>query len=147
MQLLKFLLFRISSAVENIASNAQTNNQAIKMAGNNIAVSVLPLTFIPRGAVLENWGSNVTVLLNDSDKVPQESLDHLESFEAAVFLPENVLAENHRNNRTNMAIVVRRNSQFIVNITVISPVIDVAIGTEHLYDVDPPLDMIFKVTE
>ncbi|GBM79024.1 hypothetical protein AVEN_5108-1, partial [Araneus ventricosus] len=135
----------ISTAVENIALNTQTNNQAVKVAGNNIALSVLPLSLIPRGGVLENWGSDVTMLLNDSDKEPEERLEQFESFEVAVFLPENVLEKKRRNKETDMVIVVSRNSQFLKNVTVVSPVIDVVMGTEQVYDVDPPLKMIFKV--
>ncbi|GBM79774.1 Adhesion G-protein coupled receptor G4 [Araneus ventricosus] len=138
---------KISTAVENIALKAQTNNQAVKAAGNNIALSVLPLTLIPRGAVLENWGSNVTALFNDSDKDHDERLIQFESFEAGVLLPENVLAEKRGGNRAGMVIVVRRNSQFLKNLTVMSPVIDVVTGTEPVYNVDPPLEMVFKVTK
>ncbi|GBN47598.1 Adhesion G-protein coupled receptor G4 [Araneus ventricosus] len=136
---------KISTAVENIALNTQTNNQAVKVAGNNIALSVLPLSLIPRGGVLENWGSDVTMFLNDSDKEPEERLEQFESFEVAVFLPENVLEEKPRNNRTDLVFVVSRNFQFLKNVTVVSPVIDVVMGTEQVYDVDPPLKMIFKV--
>ncbi|GBM75362.1 hypothetical protein AVEN_167477-1 [Araneus ventricosus] len=136
---------KIGTAVENIALNTQTDNKAVKVAGNNIALSVLPLSLIPRGGVLENWGSDVTMLLNDSDKEPEERLEQFESFEVAVFLPENVLEEKRRNKETDMVIVVSRNSQFLKNVTVISAVIDVVMGTEQVFDVDPPLKMIFKV--
>ncbi|CAL1292801.1 unnamed protein product [Larinioides sclopetarius] len=136
---------KISNSVENIALNTETNHQAVKVAGNNIALSVLPSTHIPRGGVLEKWGSNITMLLNDSDKEPEKRLDEFESFEAAVFLPKNVFVKQQRNNRSNMAIVVNRNYQFLKNITVISPVMNVVVGTEHVYNVNPPLKMVFKV--
>ncbi|CAL1268773.1 unnamed protein product, partial [Larinioides sclopetarius] len=120
---------KITSALEDIAMKTQTNNQAVKVAGNNIAVSVLPLKFIPRGGVLENWGSNITLLLKDGENDPEKWLNQFENFEAALFLPKNVLPKNGRNERTNMALFVRRNSQFLKNATVISPVIDVVMGT------------------
>ncbi|KAF8788440.1 Adhesion G-protein coupled receptor G4 like protein [Argiope bruennichi] len=138
---------KITRAVEDIALNAQTDGQAIKVAGRNIAVSVLPLAFIPRGVVLENWGSNVTVWLNDSSKGPDERLGRLRDYEVAVLLPENVFAEKRNNDRTAMAIAFRKNSLFLKNIKVISPVIDVSMETETVYDVDPPLEMIYKVSE
>ncbi|GBM61202.1 hypothetical protein AVEN_241584-1 [Araneus ventricosus] len=125
--------------------NVETNERAVKVAGNNIAVSVLPL--VPRGGVLTSWGSNVTVLLNDSDRDAEEWLDGLGSFEAAVLLPVSVLAEKRRSNRTDMAIFVRRDPQLLENAEVISPVIDVVVGTEPVYDVDPSLHMVFNVTE
>lgn len=133
--------------MENIALNTETHDQAVKLAGRNIAVSVLPLAFIPRGAVLENWGSNVTLLLNDSIKDPDERLKQLKNFEAAVLLPENVLTEKLSNNGTNLAIIVRHNSQFVPNGKVISPVIDISMGIEPVYDIEPPVEMVFKITE
>ncbi|GBN84973.1 hypothetical protein AVEN_26978-1 [Araneus ventricosus] len=117
------------------------------VAGSNFAVSVLPFASFPRGGVLESWGFNMTVLLNDSDRDPHEWLNHFESFEAAVLLPESVLREKRRNKRTNMVIVVHRNSQYLKNVKVISPVIDVVVGSKPVYDVDPPLEMVFKVSE
>ncbi|GBO03413.1 Adhesion G-protein coupled receptor G6 [Araneus ventricosus] len=138
---------KINTDVENIALNAQTEDQVFMVAGSNFAVSVLPFASFPRGGVLESWGFNMTVLLNDSDRDPHEWLNHFESFEAAVLLPESVLRGKRKNKRTNMVIVVHRNSQFLQNVKVISPVIDVVMGSKPVYDVDPPLEMVFKVSE
>ncbi|XP_055937332.1 uncharacterized protein LOC129966790 isoform X1 [Argiope bruennichi] len=137
---------RISSAMENIATNLQTDGQVVKEAGNNIAVCVMPfssnITLIPTGGVLENWGSNVTTLFNDSDRDPYS---HFETFEAAVLLPDNLLAQKQSSNLSNIPIIIRRNINFLKDIEVISPVIDVSVGHEPVYDVDPPLELFFKV--
>ncbi|CAL1268772.1 unnamed protein product, partial [Larinioides sclopetarius] len=87
----------------------------------------------------------ITLLLKDGENDPEKWLNQFENFEAALFLPKNVLPKNGRNERTNMALFVRRNSQFLKNATVISPVIDVVMGTGPMYDVDPPLHMVFKI--
>ncbi|GBO02813.1 hypothetical protein AVEN_5370-1 [Araneus ventricosus] len=143
--ILSNLSSKITSAMENITLNTQTNERAVKVAGNNIAMYVLPLTLVPRGGVLENWGSNVTLLFNDSIKGPDERLNQFESIEAAALLPENVLTKTLSNNRTTMAMAIRKSSQLLKNLSVIIPVIDLAIGPEPVYDVDPPLEMVFKI--
>ncbi|GBN26586.1 Adhesion G-protein coupled receptor G4, partial [Araneus ventricosus] len=139
---------RISAAMENIATSVQTDGQVIKEAGNNIAVCIMPyssnVTLIPTGGVLENWGSNVTTLFNDSDRDPYS---HFETFEAAVLLPDNLLAQKQNSSVSNIPIIIRRNINFLKNIDVISPVIDVSVGNEPVYDVDPPIELIFKVPE
>ncbi|CAL1279567.1 unnamed protein product, partial [Larinioides sclopetarius] len=61
---------RVLYSVENILSNAETSGQVIKATRNNIAVTAVPLnsTIIsaPVSGVLENWGSNITTIVNDS---------------------------------------------------------------------------------
>ncbi|GFR08937.1 adhesion G-protein coupled receptor G6 [Trichonephila clavata] len=139
---------KISAAVENIASNVQTNGQSIKESGKNIALSVDPLNsevnLIPTGGVLECWNSNVTTLFNDSD---EHVYDQFHTFEAAVILPENLLTLKQQENVTEMVIIVRKNINFVENVEVVSPIIDVSMGREPVYDVDPPVKMMFKVPE
>lgn len=137
----------MSGAVENILLNVQTNDEAVKLAGSNIAVSVLPLAFIPRGAVLKNWGSNVTILSNDSDQSLDQRVIHFENIEAAVIFPENLLNEKLKSDQAYMVIIVRRNFHFVENFKVVSPVISIVIGRKHVYDLDPPVEMIFNVSK
>lgn len=135
--------------METIVSNTQTNDQIIKIARSNIALSVLPnnadASFIPTGGVLETWGSNLTTIFNDSHVDPDKRLDQFEIFEAAVLLPENLLANKQSDNATNIAIAIHKNYYFIKDAEVLSPVIDVSIGNEFIYKVDPPVEMVFKV--
>ncbi|KAF8764009.1 Adhesion G-protein coupled receptor G6 like protein [Argiope bruennichi] len=142
---------KISSAVDTIISNTETNDQVIKIAGNNIAVSVHPnnanASFILTGGVLESWGSNVTTLFNDSSIDHAERLDQFEMFEAAVLLPDNLLSRNQSVNMTNVAITIHKNYYFRENVEVISPLIDISIGNAPVYNVDPPVEMVFKVPE
>lgn len=128
----------------NIALQARTNYQTVKISGRNIAVSILPSLAIPRRGILKNWGPNLTILLDDCNKGLDEELNR--TFEAAFLSPGNALKERLRNSSTNMVIIGRRNSQFIENVKVISPVIDVIIGSESLFHIDPPLELVFKVS-
>ncbi|KAF8763738.1 Adhesion G-protein coupled receptor G6 like protein [Argiope bruennichi] len=146
---------KISSALEDILSNVQTNGQVIVEARNNIAVSAVPLntnfSLIPAGGVLEHWGSNVTTLFNDSNKNPSAQLSQFENFEAAVLLPDNLLAEKQNIDVINIPIIIRRNFHFLrdveKDVKVISPVIDVSIGRKPVHNVNPPIEMVFNVSE
>ncbi|GFU45468.1 adhesion G-protein coupled receptor G6 [Nephila pilipes] len=138
---------KISAAVENIASNVQTHGQSIKESGKNIALSVDPLnsevTLIPTGGILESWNSNVTTLFNDSDHICEQ----FQSFEAAVILPDSLITQKQQENATEMVIIVRKNVIFVENLEVVSPIIDISVGREPVYDVDPPVKMMFKIPE
>ncbi|GIY80897.1 adhesion G-protein coupled receptor G6 [Caerostris darwini] len=139
---------KISAAVEDIISNVQTNGDSFKESGDNIAISVFPFhsntSAIPTGGLLENWSSNVTTLFNDSDK---KVYTNFGSFEAAVLLPDKLIAQKQYDNESNMAIIIHKNFHFRKDVEVISPVIDVSVGRATVYDVDPPLEMIFKIPE
>ncbi|CAL1269308.1 unnamed protein product [Larinioides sclopetarius] len=146
---------KISSALEDILSKVHTNGQIITEAGNSIAVSALPLntnlSLIPTGGVLEQWGSNITTLFNNSNKDPSTLLNQLENFEAAVLLPENLLSQKPSNDITNIPIIIRKNFHFLKDIVmngqVISPVIDVSIGKKTVFNVTPPVEMVFNISE
>ncbi|GIY39731.1 adhesion G-protein coupled receptor G6, partial [Caerostris extrusa] len=137
---------KISAAVEDIISNVQTNGDSFKESGDNIAISVFPFhsntSAIPTGGLLENWSSNMTTLFNDSDKKVYANFG---SFEAAVLLPDKLIAQKQNDNESNMAIIIHKNFHFRKDVEVISPVIDVSVGSATVYDVDPPLEMIFKI--
>ncbi|XP_055943518.1 adhesion G-protein coupled receptor G2-like [Argiope bruennichi] len=146
---------KISSALENILTNVQTNGQVITEARNSIAVSALPLnnnlSLIPAGGVLEHWGSNITTLFNDSNKDPSAQFNKFEYFEAAVLLPDNLLAQNRSDDGMNIPIIIRRNFHFLrdveKNVQVISPVIDVSFGIKPVHNITPPVEMVFNISE
>ncbi|KAF8763935.1 Adhesion G-protein coupled receptor G4 like protein [Argiope bruennichi] len=135
--------------MENILSNAQTDGKTVKAARNNIAVSAIPLndnaTSAPVGGVLENWGSNITQIVNDSNRWSNTWFEQQGTFEAAVLFPRKLFSQELNHSATNMALAIRKNMHFLKNAKVISPVIDVAIGNEHICNIDPPVQMVFKV--
>ncbi|CAL1285037.1 unnamed protein product [Larinioides sclopetarius] len=142
---------KISSAMETIISNTQTDNQVIKISRNNIAVTVIPnnvyASSFLTGGVLETWGSNVTTLFNDSNVDPDMRLDQFKNFEAAVLLPDNLLTKNQSDSVSNTAITVHKSYYKSKDAEVISPVINLAIGDAPVYKLNPPIEMVFKVPE
>ncbi|GBN64264.1 hypothetical protein AVEN_144263-1 [Araneus ventricosus] len=137
--------------METFMSNTKTNDQVIKIAGNNIALTVLPnkanASSFHIGGALETWDSNVTTLFNDSDVDSDQRLKQLETSEAAVLLPANLLTKNWNDNVTNTAIIIHRDYYNSKREEVISPVIGVVLGDAPVYKLDPPVKMVFKVPE
>ncbi|GBM04005.1 hypothetical protein AVEN_99199-1 [Araneus ventricosus] len=140
---------RVFCSMESILSNAETSGQVIKVARNNIAATALPLNSTsvsaPVGGLLENWGSNITTIVNNSSQSSDAWFEQHGTFEAAVLVPGNLLSQNLSDSATNIAMAIRKNIYFIKNAKVISPVIDVAIGKERICNLDPPVQMVFRV--
>ncbi|KAG8200819.1 hypothetical protein JTE90_006399 [Oedothorax gibbosus] len=128
----------------DILKNLDISGGAYNSAGNNIVVSVVPLsgntTQIPVGSVLEGWNQNQTTLFNGTDIMRYKNYN---SFEAKVVVPENLVAETQPGEI--LRICIHKNFFDVTKVDVVSPIIDVIVGNTAKYDLDPPVEMVFKV--
>nr|XP_042901015.1 uncharacterized protein LOC107452101 isoform X1 [Parasteatoda tepidariorum] len=136
------------ASYDSIVSRIETGDQIIKFARNNIALSIIPLNTLEyrftTGGILEDWNMNITTLYNGSERQLNKVFG---DFEAGIVLPDSLVVEKYAENTSKLAVTIQQSFHFVKNIAVVSPLIAVSLGNRHIYDVNPPIEMIFKIHE